>query len=166
MDNQIDIRCDRATGDNKGGVLIACPQNMEPSHTYGFACHGIEAVSTILLLPNSKRLQVVLLYRSPVVPLQSLINFLSQVLDRVVVSGIPSIVLGDFNENILGNHECRLVSLMSSCGYTQLVKSPTTPQGTAIDHLYYTCPSDSITVSVQDAYYANHDSVYCCIPME
>ena len=62
LENQIDIRCDRATGDNKGGVMICCPQTMEPSRTHGAACHGIEAVSTILLLPNSSRLHPVLSY--------------------------------------------------------------------------------------------------------
>ena len=87
---------------------------MEPSHTYGFACRGIEAVITILLLPNSSHLQVVLLYWSPVVPLQLLINFLTQILDCVAMSGVPSIALGDFNENILCNCESKVVSLMSS----------------------------------------------------
>ena len=87
---------------------------MEPSDTYGFACRGIEAVITILLLPNSSHLQVVLLYWSPVVPLQLLINFLTQILDRVAMSGVPSIALGDFNENILCNRESKVVSLMSS----------------------------------------------------
>ena len=164
LDNQIDIRCDRVTGDNKGGVIICCPQTMEPSRTHGAACHGIEAVSTILLLPNSNRLLLVL-YRSPVVQLQTVVNFLSHLLNRVAVSGVPSIVLGDFNDNILSGHQSRVVSLMSSYGYSQLVQSPTTAQGTLIDHVYYRGPSNSLSVHVQDTYYSDHDTVYCCMQL-
>ena len=165
LENQIDIRCDRATGDNKGGVMICCPQTMEPSRTHGAAYYGIEAVSTILLLPNSSRLHLVLLYRSPVVQLQTLVDFLSGLLNIVAVSGIPSIVLGDFNDNILSGHQSRVVSLMSRYGYSQLVQSPTTAQGTLIDHVYYRGPSNSISVHVQDTYYSDHDTVYCCMQL-
>ena len=54
-DNQIAIRCDRASGDNKGG-LVFLKIMMQPSHAqcHRFASIGIEAVSTILLLPRSK----------------------------------------------------------------------------------------------------------------
>ena len=167
LDNQIDIRCDRATGDNNGGVMICCPQTMEPSRTHGTACHGIEAVSTILLLPNSSCLQLVLLYRSPVVQLQTLVDFLSHLLSLEAVSGMPSTVLGDFNDNILSGHQSSVVSLMSSYGYSQLVKSPTTAQGTLIDHVYNSGSSiaNSISVQVQDTYYSVHDTVYCCMQL-
>ena len=37
QDNQIAIRCDRASGDNKGGVMISVPQDMQPSCTRRFA---------------------------------------------------------------------------------------------------------------------------------
>ena len=33
QDNQIAIRCDRASGDNKGGVMISVPEDMQPTHT-------------------------------------------------------------------------------------------------------------------------------------
>ena len=33
LDNQIDIRCDRITCDNKGGIMICVPSEMKPSNT-------------------------------------------------------------------------------------------------------------------------------------
>ena len=54
-DNQIAIRCDRASGDNKGG-LVSLKIMMQPSHAqcHRFASIGIEAVTcnTILLFPD------------------------------------------------------------------------------------------------------------------
>ena len=94
------------------------------------------------------------------VQLQTLVDFLSGLLNIVAVSGMPSIVLGDFNDNIMSGH------LMSSYGYSQLVQSPTTAQGTLIDHVYYSGPlSNSISVHVQDTYYSDHDTVYCCMQL-
>ena len=80
-------------------------------------------------------------------------------------SGIRNIILGDFNENILQYPDSRIVSLMSNYGYTELVQSPTTARGTLIDHVYYSNPSNSIVVQVQDTYYSDHDTVYCSITL-
>ena len=54
--------------------------------------------------------------------------------------------------------------LMSDSVFTLLVKSPTTDQGSLIDHVYYRNPSRNITVEVQDTYFSDHDTVYCSIP--
>ena len=76
-------------------------------------------------------------------------------------------VLGDFNEDILHHPNSALLQLMFSYGFTQLVNSPTTAQGTLIDHVYYKSqygnPSSSM-IQVQDIYYSDHDTVYCSIP--
>ena len=64
------------------------------------------------------------------------------------------------------NHTQGFWTLMSDYDFTQLVESPTTAQGTLIDHVYYRTPSQSrnIMVQVQDTYYSDHDTVYCSIP--
>ena len=48
------IQSDRASGDNKGGVLISIPANMQASNETEFSPSGvlIEALSTTLLLAN------------------------------------------------------------------------------------------------------------------
>ena len=48
------IRSDHMSGDNKGGVLISIPANIQASNETEFSRSGviIEALSTTLLLPN------------------------------------------------------------------------------------------------------------------
>ena len=79
---------------------------------------------------------------------------------------MPCVILGDFNEDLIHQPHSRLLDLMSDYDFTQLVESPTTAQGTLIDHVYYRTPSQSrnIMVQVQDTYYSDHDTVYCSIP--
>ena len=131
--NQIAIRCDRASGDNKGGVMISVPECMQPTNACRYASNGIEAISITILLANNRPIQIALLYRSPSVPLQTLTSLLSRVLNHISTS-LPSIVLGDFNEDIL-HTDCRITSFMSSHGYTQIVNSPTTEAHSSIMYI-------------------------------
>jgi len=51
------IRSDRMSGDNKGGVLISIPANIQASNQTEFSCSGviIEALSTTLYCPTDVR---------------------------------------------------------------------------------------------------------------
>lgn len=159
QENQVALRCDRALANQKGGVMISVPQSMQPAHTSTFTNNGIEAVTTTLLLPNACRLQVALVYRSPSVSLDAFLGALATVLNHVAMSDIPTVVLGDFNEDLLQKPDSRVLRLMSSNGYEQLVQSPTTDRGTMIDHVYYNRPSANTVVQVRDTYYSDHDTV-------
>ena len=139
------------------------------TNTHRYASNGIEAMSTTLLLANNAQIQIALLCRSPSVPLQTLTDLLSRVLNHISTSSLPCVILGDFNEDVLHHTDSRIMSFMSSHGYTQLVNSPTTNRGTLIDHVYFNTSLPSNTI-VQDTYYSDHDSVllyslqhYCLI---
>lgn len=135
---------------------------MQHSHTHRYASNGIEAVSTTVLLAGNTHIQIALLYRSPTSPFQLFTSLFTQVVPNVSLSSLPCVILGDFNEDVLHQTDSRIVSFMSSHGYTQLVNSPTTDRGTLI--FYNGLPSDTI-VQVQDMYYSDHDTVYCSIPL-
>ena len=79
------------------------------------------------------------------------------------LSTLPTIILGDFNEDLCDNTHSHILDIMSNNGYTQLVQSPTTDRGTLIDHVYYNRPSDDAVVQVHDTYYSDHDTVYCSV---
>lgn len=170
LDDQIDIRCDRGTCENKGGVLIYVPSQMNPCNTQRFSTNGIEAVSATIHLPNVGNIQIAVVYRSPSVPQTTLITLLSRLLTHISLSNTPCIILGDFNEDILHHPSNKILRLMSNFSFQLLVKSPTTTQGTLIDHVYYrnlsSNPSDSAIVHVQDTYYSDHDTLYCTIPFK
>ena len=140
------------------------PSEMNPCTIHRFAANGIEAVCAMLELPSINNLQVAVVYRSPSVSQTALITLLSRLLTHISMSNTTCVILGDFNEDILHRHST-LLSFMSRFGFKQLVNSPTPPQGTLIDHVYYNNHQYSnIVVHVQDTYYTDHDTVYCSIP--
>ena len=130
-----------------------------------FATNGIEAVSCMLILPNLTRMQIALVYRSPSVSQTTFRTVLSRLLGHMAMCNTPCLVLGDFNEDLLHQPNSSVLSFMSEHGFRQLVKSPTTPHGTIIDHVYYNAPPDNVTIEVKDTYYSDHDTVYCNIPL-
>ena len=163
LNDQVVVRCDRQTSDNKGGTMICIPRQMHPTHTCSFTSSGIEVACSTLTLSNGNKMNISVIYRSPTVPLQALTTMLSTLLAYVSTANLPTVILGDFNEDILSRPNSSIVSLMSNHGYTQLVSTPTTSKATLIDHVYYNRPSDNTIVQVHDTYYSDHDAVYCSI---
>lgn len=163
LSEQMVIRCDRQTGNNKGGTMICVPRYMQPSRTCTFTSNSIEVACTTLTLNSTNQIQIFLLYRSLNVPLQALRTTMSRVLIHASNTDMPTLILGDFNIDIVSQPNSSIVSLMSNHGYAQLVLSPTTSKGTLIDHVYYNRPTNDIIVQVHDTYYSDHDTVYCSI---
>ena len=161
------LRCDRQSDNNKGGVLIGVDPNIRASNTSSFNVGGsIEGIVTKLQLPNSTQLVLVLLYRSPSSTADALLNTITALLNRIALIAIPTIVMGDFNIDLLSrNHDRRLLNLMSTNGFAQLVKTPTTDRGTLIDHVYCNSSLQDILIEVDDCYYSDHDIIYCSIPL-
>ena len=108
-------------------------------------------------------MQILLLYRSPSVHLRALTIILSRLLVYVSTTNMPTVILGDFNDDIVNQPTSTIVSLMSNSGFKQLVQSPTTAKGTLIDHAYFNRPTGDIVMEVRDTYYSDHDTVYCSI---
>ena len=125
-----------------------------------FTSHGIEGLSTRLCVHNTD-IQIALVYRPPSVPTAT---FITVLVAHMSLSNIPTIILGDFNEDLNDNDNghSHILDTMTSSGYTQLVQSPTTDRGTMIDHVYYNRPVNDV-VQVHDTYYTDHDTVYCSI---
>ena len=161
------LRCDRQSDNNKGGVLIGVDPNITASNTSNFNVGGsIEGIVTKLQLPNSTQLVLVLLYRSPSSTADALLNTITALLNRLALIALPTIVMGDFNIDLLShNHDRRLLNLMSTNGFAQLVKTPTTDRGTLIDHVYCNSCLQDILIEVDDCYYSDHDIIYCSIPL-
>ena len=161
-DDHVVLRCDRVSGNSKGGVLMSVPGTMKPSHTNLSTSHGIERLTTRLCVHNTD-IQIALLYRPPSIPTASFVTVLTTIVAHMSLSTLPTIILGDFNEDLYDNTHSHILDIMSNNGYTQLVQSPTTDRGTLIDHVYYNRPSDDAVVQVHDTYYSDHDTVYCSI---
>ena len=72
---------------------------MSPSNVIRINRNAIEVLATTILLSNYTYVQLVLLYRSPSVPIQSLISVLMYMFD-IIDCSIPTLVMGDFNEDM------------------------------------------------------------------
>ena len=71
------------------------------------------------------------------VPMHQFQQLINTLLDYVNQSDVATIVLKDFNDDILCPSGSRVESLMSSHGYTQLVKTATTDRATLVDHVHF-----------------------------
>ena len=85
---------------------------------------------------------------------------LSRMLVYVSTVHMPTLILGDFNEDILSQYNSSIVNFMSNYGYTQLVTTPNTAKVTLIDRVYYNGPADSIVVEVHDTNFSDHETIY------
>jgi hypothetical protein len=112
---------------------MCVPSHFQPSNTQMFAANSIEAISTTVQIPNVGNMQIALLYRSPSVPQAILITVLYRLLAHVSQFNTPCIILGDFNEDLLYQQN---PPIKSNFSFVQLVKLPTTPQGTLLDHAF------------------------------
>ena len=158
------LRCDRATNDHRGGTLISVDNNMQPSNIANFVSNCIECIVTTLHC-GDRQLQIAVVYRSPNVPIRQFMNFMTTLVHYVNTANIATLVLGDFNDDILCDSGSQVQTLMASYGYSQLVQNATTDRGTLIDHVYFSKQYDDVLVQVRDVYYSDHDAVYCSIPV-
>jgi len=77
---------------------------------------------------------------------------------------MPTVVLGDFNDDVSTASSSHLLRMMSSKGFSQLVKVPTTDSGSLLDHIYYTGTTTNVFIDVVDTYYSDHVAAYISIP--
>lgn len=148
---------------------MCVPSQMNPSNIQRFTANSIEAVSATIHVPNVGCIQIGVVYRSPSVSQTTLTTVLSRLLTHLSMNKTLSLVLGDFNDDLLHNQNSLTVRLFTNFAFKQFVQSPTTAQGTLIDHVYYRNPfsssSSNTIIEVHDTYYSDHDTVYYSIPI-
>ena len=73
-----------------------------------------------------------------------------------------TVVLCDFNYDLLSPPEHTITQLMGNCGFGQYVTGPTTDDGSLLDHV---CANKDmeIVMDIVDTYYLDHDAVYVSI---
>ena len=87
-------------------------------------------------------------------------NCLFQLLDDWIIDDIPTVVMGDINEDILVK-ESTFETYMAKKGFCQLIKQPTSDKGSLIDHIYVNNLMNSKKVDVEQTpvYYSDHDVI-------
>ena len=117
-----------------------------------------ENIEGIMLQDQETVIVVVVIYRPSIYPSKYFLQNLQTLLDNVKQSSKRSIVMGDFNENLLAS-STPIKNLMENSGFRQLVTFHTTENRTLIDHVYSTIPSTEIQVSLVPTYFSYHEAI-------
>ena len=149
----------------KGGIMVVCPESLQPVRIGNQRPPQLEVVTIMATSTHSGcSMCIVAVYRRP----QPLATFLS-LMDEFISSVpqiVPTIILGDFNDNLLSISSLSpLLELMSSRGFSQLVQVPTTDYGSLLDHIYYNGAAEDTFIDVVDTYYSDHDATYLSLPL-
>ena len=91
-------------------------------------------------------IQIALLYRPPSVPIATFVTVLTTIVAHMSLSNLPTIILGDFSEDLYNNTHSSILNIMNSSNFKKIVQSPTVTVGTLIDHMYYNRPVNDIVV--------------------
>ena len=109
-------------------------------------------------------LHVIGIYRSKSkVTTRKLIDALKHLHDTKLANVVPTLVLGDFNINLLeetSDKKALSKYLIEQKGYTQLMTQFTTDYRTLIDHIYTNVPHLVTSSGVLESYFSDHKPIF------
>ena len=148
----------------KRGIMIVCLKSLKPTRIEIQRPSELEVVNIMVTSVHSARqICVVTAYRHPQQPLVNFLTLFAGYMCRLP-RVVPTVILGDFNEDMLSTpSSSHTLQLMSSKGFTQLVKVSTTDSGSLLDHIYYNGNAADAVVDVIDTYYSDHDATYLSV---
>ena len=143
------------------GVLICASTRLNPKELSLIKVDNLE--SKVVVIETSKsKLVICAVYRKPSLHMKLFQNLLDKLL-QLLPEHVPTIILGDFNDNLISDGMSPLVRFMCKHGYKQYVSQPTTDNGSIIDHIYFNRVDDHAIIDVHDVYYSDHDAVLLTI---
>ena len=143
------------------GVLICASARLNPKELTLIKVDNLESKVVVIETSNSK-LVICAVYRKPSLSMNLFKNLLDELL-QLLPEHVPTMILGDFNDNLISDRMSPLVRFMCKHGYKQYVSQPTTDNGSIIDHIYFNRDDDNAIIDVHDVYYSDHDAVLLTI---
>ena len=144
-----------------GGMAVFSRVQFLPGYPCCRNINDIEiTIIKVMILPH---VSIVRIYRSPRIPLQQLLEALSQVL--ISSTSQFNIFIGDFNVNWFNKIIRRLLYnfFVNDNNYRQLVSSATTDDQTLIDHVYTNLPESQASSHILETYFSDHKAVCALI---
>ncbi|KAK3083348.1 hypothetical protein FSP39_020499 [Pinctada imbricata] len=153
--------------------ILDYKQEIVPKDTdkkrHGLACYWRNTISCArklafegqnieILQMDFKDFMIILLYRSPSLPLSLFMSDLKDLFSSLDVYQQRTIILGDFNVDALGDNYTQLSELMGRHNFTNINSVKTHIQGSCLDHVYLS--SDLLTTYhacyAHPSYYSDH----------
>ena len=144
-----------------GGMAVFSRVEFLPGYPCCRNVNGIEiTIMKVMILPH---VTIVGIYRSPKIPLQHLLEALSQLL--ISLNSHFNIFMGDFNINWFDEIIRRPLYnfFINDYNYRQLVSSFTTDNQTLIDHIYTNLPESQASSHILETYFSDHKAVCALI---
>ncbi|CAB4011987.1 ATP-dependent DNA helicase PIF1 [Paramuricea clavata] len=150
------FRADRPSLLGRGGGLMTFASTELSPLRYNLEIQGLEYFA-LAVTKDTTQVNIVSIYRPPSM-IPSTFNEKFHNLVNQLRRNILTIILGDFNIDLLQfpNHD--IVQYMNQLGFYQFVKVPTTDYGPILDHVYINS-NDLVVVEIVDTYHSDHD--YC-----
>lgn len=154
------FRADRpATVGTGGGVMTMASRRLAPATLK--SAQGLEHTA-IAVTKDSIRVNVVTIYRPPSMNLTTFSAKLKGLVESIQTN-VLTVLLGDFNIDLVKCPHHNILQLMKQLGFHQHVKSPTTDYGSLLDHVYVN-RKERVVVDIVDTYYSDHDTV--CVALD
>ncbi|XP_050957725.1 LOW QUALITY PROTEIN: uncharacterized protein LOC127158760, partial [Labeo rohita] len=102
---------------------------------------------------------IVAIYRPPSYPMSLFKENLGKLLDFVESVSTTTVVMGDFNDNILKS--LTICKFITDRGFIQHVTQATTEKGTLIDHVYVKTTHYDVETMVLPTYFSDHEGILC-----
>ncbi|ELT89278.1 hypothetical protein CAPTEDRAFT_217397 [Capitella teleta] len=154
-----DVPCSH---DHKGqhGIMICANKNLKPKELNLAIVPELESKTIVIeKSETSSRMIICVLYRPPSQSKQTFVEKCEEILN-IFPTSVPTIICGDFNDNVECKETSKILKLMSHFGYFQCVTSPTTDHGTIIDHMYSNVTLETNEINIRDIYFSNHDATF------
>ena len=141
--------------------MIARPRSLQPVRISSQRPPQLEVVTIMATSIHSAcRMCILAVYGRPRQPLATFLSLMDEFISSLPQI-VPTVILGDFNDDlILTSSSSRLLQMMSSKGFSQLIQVPTTDSGSLLDHIYCNSVDEDAYVDVVDTYYSDHDTTY------
>lgn len=158
-----DAQCFRKDrqGTTGGGVMTVASNNISPTELPVFT-QDLECTA-ITITKATTTFNVITIYRPPSL---SLVSFQTK-LENLILS-LPTetitIILGDFNIDLLKHPTHNFLYKMEALGFHQHVTDQTTDYGSLLDHVY-TNTNSTVPIQIADIYYSDHDMVSVSVPV-
>ncbi|PJE78258.1 ATP-dependent RecD-like DNA helicase [invertebrate metagenome] len=140
------------------GLVVYVKHGITVDRVHPHRYDGIESM-TIHAKVKETEIQVVYLYKTPKLGMQSFLKALTDHIKPCIDRNRSLFILGDFNINLLDISDAFLRFMRSEFSCKQVITEPTTCYGTLLDHIYTT--ETGVQTGVIPTYWSDHSLTFC-----
>ena len=119
--------------------------------------------TAVNVLKNAIKINIITIYRPQSLTKSAFLYKLQRLMESLP-RDVLTIVMGDFNINLIEFPHHKIITLMKEFGFVQQVKVPTTDYGSLFDHVYLN-REVCIQINVIDTYFSDHDKIFISLKL-